>query len=105
MWSPSTGEDQRASPCRLLGFPLKERAFRLPAGSGEFSNIIIDVDEEAKREDTRVFMKTRAAASCWSGGPEAVSINKAINTQEVAVKEKHARNILLWCSAAVVCLI
>uniref|UniRef100_A0A8C7U1T2 Huntingtin-interacting protein 1-related protein n=1 Tax=Oncorhynchus mykiss TaxID=8022 RepID=A0A8C7U1T2_ONCMY len=27
--------------------------------------------------------------------PRAVSINKAINTQEVAVKEKHARNILL----------
>uniref|UniRef100_A0A672IFT4 ENTH domain-containing protein n=1 Tax=Salarias fasciatus TaxID=181472 RepID=A0A672IFT4_SALFA len=26
---------------------------------------------------------------------EAVSINKAINTQEVAVKEKHARNILI----------
>ena len=25
---------------------------------------------------------------------QAVSINKAINTQEVAVKEKHARNIL-----------
>ncbi|MCI4385698.1 hypothetical protein PGIGA_G00053520 [Pangasianodon gigas] len=27
---------------------------------------------------------------------QAVSINKAINTQEVAVKEKHARNILLF---------
>ncbi|KAI3354379.1 hypothetical protein L3Q82_018904 [Scortum barcoo] len=27
--------------------------------------------------------------------PPAVSINKAINTQEVAVKEKHARNILI----------
>lgn len=26
---------------------------------------------------------------------QAVSINKAINTQEVAVKEKHARNILI----------
>jgi hypothetical protein len=26
---------------------------------------------------------------------QTVSINKAINTQEVAVKEKHARNILL----------
>uniref|UniRef100_A0A8C1M3G1 Huntingtin-interacting protein 1-related protein n=1 Tax=Cyprinus carpio TaxID=7962 RepID=A0A8C1M3G1_CYPCA len=29
----------------------------------------------------------------------AVSINKAINTQEVAVKEKHARNILLFKGA------
>uniref|UniRef100_A0A8D3DDX1 Huntingtin-interacting protein 1-related protein n=1 Tax=Scophthalmus maximus TaxID=52904 RepID=A0A8D3DDX1_SCOMX len=28
---------------------------------------------------------------------QAVSINKAINTQEVAVKEKHARNILILC--------
>uniref|UniRef100_A0A8C2XG07 Huntingtin-interacting protein 1-related protein n=1 Tax=Cyclopterus lumpus TaxID=8103 RepID=A0A8C2XG07_CYCLU len=28
---------------------------------------------------------------------KAVSINKAINTQEVAVKEKHARNILILC--------
>uniref|UniRef100_A0AAY4AXV9 Huntingtin-interacting protein 1-related protein n=1 Tax=Denticeps clupeoides TaxID=299321 RepID=A0AAY4AXV9_9TELE len=28
---------------------------------------------------------------------QAVSINKAINTQEVAVKEKHARNILFLC--------
>uniref|UniRef100_A0A3B3U5P3 Huntingtin-interacting protein 1-related protein n=1 Tax=Poecilia latipinna TaxID=48699 RepID=A0A3B3U5P3_9TELE len=28
---------------------------------------------------------------------QAVSINKAINTQEVAVKEKHARNILTLC--------
>uniref|UniRef100_A0A667Z0Y4 Huntingtin-interacting protein 1-related protein n=2 Tax=Myripristis murdjan TaxID=586833 RepID=A0A667Z0Y4_9TELE len=28
---------------------------------------------------------------------QAVSINKAINTQEVAVKEKHARNILAKC--------
>uniref|UniRef100_A0AAQ4NX89 I/LWEQ domain-containing protein n=1 Tax=Gasterosteus aculeatus aculeatus TaxID=481459 RepID=A0AAQ4NX89_GASAC len=28
---------------------------------------------------------------------KAVSINKAINTQEVAVKEKHARNILTLC--------
>ena len=26
---------------------------------------------------------------------QTVSVNKAINTQEVAVKEKHARNILL----------
>lgn len=26
--------------------------------------------------------------------PQVISINKAINTQEVAVKEKHARNIL-----------
>ncbi|KAK5598843.1 hypothetical protein CRENBAI_003418 [Crenichthys baileyi] len=35
---------------------------------------------------------------CWSiveCVEEAVSINKAINTQEVAVKEKHARNILI----------
>uniref|UniRef100_A0A8C1M3H0 Huntingtin-interacting protein 1-related protein n=1 Tax=Cyprinus carpio TaxID=7962 RepID=A0A8C1M3H0_CYPCA len=31
--------------------------------------------------------------------PQAVSINKAINTQEVAVKEKHARNILLFKGA------
>uniref|UniRef100_A0A8C1SU84 Huntingtin-interacting protein 1-related protein n=1 Tax=Cyprinus carpio TaxID=7962 RepID=A0A8C1SU84_CYPCA len=30
---------------------------------------------------------------------QAVSINKAINTQEVAVKEKHARNILLFKGA------
>uniref|UniRef100_A0A8C2Z3T1 Huntingtin-interacting protein 1-related protein n=1 Tax=Cyclopterus lumpus TaxID=8103 RepID=A0A8C2Z3T1_CYCLU len=30
----------------------------------------------------------------------AVSINKAINTQEVAVKEKHARNILILCKGA-----
>uniref|UniRef100_A0A8C7WBY7 Huntingtin-interacting protein 1-related protein n=1 Tax=Oncorhynchus mykiss TaxID=8022 RepID=A0A8C7WBY7_ONCMY len=30
-----------------------------------------------------------------SPSAQAVSINKAINTQEVAVKEKHARNILL----------
>uniref|UniRef100_A0AAX7VAG7 I/LWEQ domain-containing protein n=1 Tax=Astatotilapia calliptera TaxID=8154 RepID=A0AAX7VAG7_ASTCA len=30
----------------------------------------------------------------------AVSINKAINTQEVAVKEKHARNILTLCKGA-----
>uniref|UniRef100_A0AAQ5XPN3 Huntingtin-interacting protein 1-related protein n=1 Tax=Amphiprion ocellaris TaxID=80972 RepID=A0AAQ5XPN3_AMPOC len=30
-----------------------------------------------------------------SSSLQAVSINKAINTQEVAVKEKHARNILL----------
>uniref|UniRef100_A0A8C2KN36 Huntingtin-interacting protein 1-related protein n=1 Tax=Cyprinus carpio TaxID=7962 RepID=A0A8C2KN36_CYPCA len=30
---------------------------------------------------------------------KAVSINKAINTQEVAVKEKHARNILLFKGA------
>uniref|UniRef100_A0AAX7TTN5 Huntingtin-interacting protein 1-related protein n=1 Tax=Astatotilapia calliptera TaxID=8154 RepID=A0AAX7TTN5_ASTCA len=31
---------------------------------------------------------------------QAVSINKAINTQEVAVKEKHARNILTLCKGA-----
>uniref|UniRef100_A0A8C2JC99 Huntingtin-interacting protein 1-related protein n=1 Tax=Cyprinus carpio TaxID=7962 RepID=A0A8C2JC99_CYPCA len=30
---------------------------------------------------------------------QAVSINKAINTQEIAVKEKHARNILLFKGA------
>uniref|UniRef100_A0A671Q3E4 Huntingtin-interacting protein 1-like n=1 Tax=Sinocyclocheilus anshuiensis TaxID=1608454 RepID=A0A671Q3E4_9TELE len=30
---------------------------------------------------------------------EAVSINKAINTQEIAVKEKHARNILFFKGA------
>uniref|UniRef100_A0A672RU64 Huntingtin-interacting protein 1-like n=1 Tax=Sinocyclocheilus grahami TaxID=75366 RepID=A0A672RU64_SINGR len=30
---------------------------------------------------------------------QAVSINKAINTQEIAVKEKHARNILLYKGA------
>lgn len=30
-----------------------------------------------------------------SSSSQAVSINKAINTQEVAVKEKHARNILI----------
>uniref|UniRef100_A0A8D3BQ38 Huntingtin-interacting protein 1-related protein n=1 Tax=Scophthalmus maximus TaxID=52904 RepID=A0A8D3BQ38_SCOMX len=32
-----------------------------------------------------------------SSSSQAVSINKAINTQEVAVKEKHARNILILC--------
>uniref|UniRef100_A0A7N6A2B0 Huntingtin-interacting protein 1-related protein n=1 Tax=Anabas testudineus TaxID=64144 RepID=A0A7N6A2B0_ANATE len=35
--------------------------------------------------------------SCSS---QAVSINKAINTQEVAVKEKHARNILILSKGA-----
>lgn len=34
------------------------------------------------------------APLCLSSSLQAVSINKAINTQEVAVKEKHARNIL-----------
>uniref|UniRef100_A0A673KAM0 Huntingtin-interacting protein 1-like n=1 Tax=Sinocyclocheilus rhinocerous TaxID=307959 RepID=A0A673KAM0_9TELE len=37
--------------------------------------------------------------SVFSSLSFAVSINKAINTQEIAVKEKHARNILLFKGA------
>ncbi|KPP57038.1 hypothetical protein Z043_125281, partial [Scleropages formosus] len=42
-----------------------------------------------------------SSSSCPSA--QTVSINKAINTQEVAVKEKHARNILLCPVNAVLC--
>uniref|UniRef100_A0A8C7JMM1 Huntingtin-interacting protein 1-related protein n=1 Tax=Oncorhynchus kisutch TaxID=8019 RepID=A0A8C7JMM1_ONCKI len=43
----------------------------------------------------KVTGKLRPNTSMFLINPQAVSINKAINTQEVAVKEKHARNILL----------
>lgn len=39
-----------------------------------------------------------------SSSSQAVSINKAINTQEVAVKEKHARNILILSVCVCVCM-
>ncbi|XP_064152206.1 huntingtin-interacting protein 1 isoform X3 [Loxodonta africana] len=38
---------------------------------------------------------TAGATKIWKGVKKTVSINKAINTQEVAVKEKHARTCIL----------
>uniref|UniRef100_A0A671PHD6 Huntingtin-interacting protein 1-related protein n=1 Tax=Sinocyclocheilus anshuiensis TaxID=1608454 RepID=A0A671PHD6_9TELE len=44
-------------------------------------------------------MPVNSLTSAKRPGQLAVSINKAINTQEIAVKEKHARNILLFKGA------
>uniref|UniRef100_A0A672LPX1 Huntingtin-interacting protein 1-like n=1 Tax=Sinocyclocheilus grahami TaxID=75366 RepID=A0A672LPX1_SINGR len=44
-------------------------------------------------------MPVNSLASAKRPGQLAVSINKAINTQEIAVKEKHARNILFFKGA------
>uniref|UniRef100_A0A672RV14 Huntingtin-interacting protein 1-like n=1 Tax=Sinocyclocheilus grahami TaxID=75366 RepID=A0A672RV14_SINGR len=44
-------------------------------------------------------MPVNSLTSAKRPGQLAVSINKAINTQEIAVKEKHARNILLYKGA------
>ncbi|XP_031521359.1 huntingtin-interacting protein 1-like [Papio anubis] len=64
--------DRMASSMKQVPNPLPKVLSRRGVGAGL---------EAAERES---FERT-----------QTVSINKAINTQEVAVKEKHARNILL----------
>lgn len=78
------------------------RAVVLVSGAGEYPDVWAELswigcaDDQFLLSAIRLLHFSHRSLSLSSPfpPPQVISINKAINTQEVAVKEKHARNIL-----------